>query len=91
MRPIITPAVGTAFDGHPNQSVAGPSGIALRAPLGHMQGAATKSMSPIYRGGATWQMARCRRNPQGAAVFGSQTSPFVDHDEQPSLRSSLRA
>ena len=75
-----------------------PAGIALRAPLGHMRGDATKSMShidqvddTIDRGGATWQMARCRRNPKGAGGFGSQTLSFVGHDVEPSLGSSLRA
>ncbi len=37
------------------------------------------------------QMAPCRRNPEGAGVFGPQALSFVGHEDYASFRSSFRA
>ncbi len=38
---------------------------------------------------ATWQMARCRRNPKGAGGFGPQALSFVGHDVKPAPAASV--
>ena len=87
-------------DSGPWRPVAELCRVALRAPSGQMRGATTTAMLPHRRGVATWQMARCRRNPLGAGGGGPQVLSLVGHDEKTAPaasvvnlggRSSLRA